>query len=540
MPEAAAAAAFDALAAEFFPVWFRFHPEAAAAAGVPGYAGLPPAQGDDEVAALGSWLEALVVALEELDYQGLDPGRQIDLRLMFGAARAEHQTLLEQDWRHRDPSCFLPMEGLYRLVTGAGEAAPDRLVALLGGLPDYLRLALGHLRTVPGLICPLLIEAAVAEADGARCYLRELASSPWLRRQAGGRPSPIEGLVDGACAALGRYAQGLRTGLAPQAGAPPGCGERQFRLLLRHRHFLDLDVGRTRAYLTALAERTAAELDALTARMALPVAEVRAPVDGATPPPVSRLENCRLEAERLRLFLTEAALLPLPEAPLNLRERLPCPRPPRLESDYLAGEDAGTLYLAISPDEPLAALRARVRRGTWGGAHLRAFAGGAQARRLPRRVCAGASLELAWGLYLDDRLTLAGYLSPEDRLYALGQRLEALRLGRLDLDLHLGCAAQRELAAVPRRELVSLLRRPADALAGVLGWDALTRARDRCESADPRAFDQRAFHGRLLAQGRIPVPLILERVLGPEGWNAIAAPWSSSGPTTVEITARWA
>lgn len=524
-----AAAAFDALAAEFFPVWFRFHPEAAAVAGVSGYAGLLTAQGDDEIAALESWLGALVVALEELDYRGLDPGRRIDLRLMFGAARAEHQGLLERDWRHRDPLRFLPIEGLYRAALDASDSDREGLVALLAALPDHLRGAIGQLGTLAELVCPLLVEAAVEQTDRARCYLRELVASPWLRQQTGNRLGRIAGLADAACTALAAYAEALRNEIAPRAVAAPGCGERHLRLLLRHRQFLDPDPGRARSVLTAALERTAAELDELAARLGTTAAGAQSFLDRHPVPAAARLATYRGEAERLRAFLIESALVSPPATPLRLRERCACPRPPGIGCDYVAGDDCGSLYLGGPRDEPLAALRARVRRGTWGGAHLLAFAGAALARRLPRRLCAGASLERAWGLYLDDRLAEAAYLTPEDRLSALLARQHALRLGLLDLDLHLGCAHAGAVAGVGRGELVALLRRPGEALAGVLGWDALTRARALCEAA---GLDQQAFHDRLVAEGRIPVPLVLESVLGGERWREIAARWSVDSRAT--------
>lgn len=527
-----AAAAFDALAAEFFPVWFRYHPEAAAVAGVSGYAGLLTPHGDDEVAALESWLEALVVALEELDYRGLDPGRRIDLRLMFGAARAEHQALLERDWRHRDPLRFLPIEGLYRAALDASDPEREGLVALLAGLPSHLRGALGQLRTLAELVCPPLVEAAVEQTDRACCYLRELVASPWLRQQAGSRLGRIAGLADAACAALTAYGEALRSEIAPRASGAPGCGERHLRLLLRHRQFLDPDPPSVHAVLSTAAERTAAEVDELAARLGTTAAGARTLLDGHVVPAAARPETYRGEAERLRGVLVETALVTPPDAPLHLRERCACPRPPRMASDYLAGSEAGSLYLDGSRDEPLVALRARVRRGTWGGAHLLSFAGTARARRLPRQLCAGASLERAWGLYLDDRLAESGYLEPEDRLCALLARQRALRLGLLDLDLHLGCAHAEAVAQVSRGERVALLRRPGEALAGVLGWDALTRARELSQSVDAAVFDQRAFHDRLVAEGRIPVPLILESALGGGRWREIAARWSVDSRAT--------
>lgn len=106
MPETAN---FDALISEFYKVWFRYHPVAAIFAGVPGYEGLLAADGDDDVGALSSWLSNLLLGLEELQFEALDPDRQLDLQLIFGAAMIEHRMLLEQDWRHRDPARYLPL-----------------------------------------------------------------------------------------------------------------------------------------------------------------------------------------------------------------------------------------------------------------------------------------------------------------------------------------------------------------------------------------------------------------------------------------------
>ena len=104
-----AAAAFDELISEYYKVWFRFHPLAAIFAGVTGYEGLLEADGDDDIGALASWLSNLLVGLEELDFAALDPDRQLDMQLLFGAAMVEHRILLECDWRHRDPAKYLPL-----------------------------------------------------------------------------------------------------------------------------------------------------------------------------------------------------------------------------------------------------------------------------------------------------------------------------------------------------------------------------------------------------------------------------------------------
>ena len=72
------AAAFDALLEEYYPVWLRFHPESAQAVGDYRFADRFRAADDDDIGALLSWLESLLVSLEELDFGALDGDRQLD------------------------------------------------------------------------------------------------------------------------------------------------------------------------------------------------------------------------------------------------------------------------------------------------------------------------------------------------------------------------------------------------------------------------------------------------------------------------------
>ncbi len=114
---------FDALVAEFYQVWFRFHPSAALFAGVAGYEGQLAADGDDDVGALAGWLGNLLLGLSEFSLDALDADRQIDLQLIYGAVIIERRWLLEQDWRHRDPARYLPLRTLQELVLRQPRAA---------------------------------------------------------------------------------------------------------------------------------------------------------------------------------------------------------------------------------------------------------------------------------------------------------------------------------------------------------------------------------------------------------------------------------
>ncbi|MEA3278930.1 MAG: DUF885 family protein [Pseudomonadota bacterium] len=532
-----AAAAFDALAEEFFSVWFRYHPDVAVESDIRGFERLLPAQSDDELAALGSWLETLVVALEELDYAALDVSRQIDLRLMFGAARVEHQELLERDWRHRDPLRYLPVGEIYRLTLQPSADVRDALAALLGAVPEYLRLALSRLRPMAELVAPELAAAAVDETERGRCYLRELARSPWLRRHCHGW-CELETQIDEACTALAAYGEALRGEIGARAGGRLGCGEAHLRLLFRHRHFMEFDSERAHGVLLEALDQVDKDLTEHCAELGLSPDRIWQHLEARSVEGVARLEACRRESEGLAAFFRGQGLVSLPAVPLRLCERPACPRPLRCDADYIPdrGGRVGTFFLSAAAEgagrgEPLAVLRGRCLDRTWGGAHLLAFSAGDEGWRLPRRLCAGASLVGAWGLYLRQQLVEVGYLAPEDRLYALLQRRRSIRLALLDLDLHLGRVEGAEalsrldgIQATDQSDLVRLARQPGDALAGVLGWRALGQVRELLARREGDLFSERAFHDRLLSRGPIPLSLILEQEVGHEQWREAATP----------------
>jgi hypothetical protein len=536
MPEAAAA--FDSLAEDFFSVWFRFHPDLAVEAGVTGFSRLLPTQDDDEQAALAAWLESLIVALEEIDFDALDPERQIDLELMFAAARVEHCELHQRDWRQRDPLRFLPTGEIYRLTLAPPEDLRGAVVDVLSGIPQHLRLA--QSRLVPGarLVAPELAVAAIDEAEKGRCYLRELAQSPWLRKHCHGW-SQIDSLADEACMSLLGFAEVLRQDVCPQAAGPLGCGLKHLRLLLRHRHFMDCDPMVGCDVLDRALAETEAHLDELCATLGIDPQQAPQRLDTVAVDGRTRLESYHAECQRLHETLKRTGLVTLPHAPLHISERPDCPRPHRFGADYVPAWDgacSGTLFLASQdpgaevPPDALARVRGRCLSRTWGGAHLLMFAGGETARRLPRRLAGGSSLTRGWDLYLRERLAAGeGYgASPEERLHGLLHRRALILTARLDLDLHTGQIREAELrqslATDPNFDtsrLVKLAQAPGDALAGVLGWRMIREARRLMGQSQGSGFSERAFHDRLVGHGPIPVPLILRHELGADRWDEI-------------------
>jgi hypothetical protein len=411
-------------------------------------------------------------------------------------------------------------------------------VDILGGIPQHLRLAQTRLVESARLVAPELAAAAIGEAEKGRCYLRGLAHSPWLRKHCHGW-SQLDSLTDEACMALAGFAEVLRQEVAPRAVGSLGCGAKHLRLLLRHRHFMDCEPMAGCVVLDRALEETEGHLDELCAELRIAPHEAPQRLDAVAVDGRTRLESYHVECERLHGTLKRTGLVTLPTAPLHISERPDCPRPHRFGADYVPACDdgcSGTLFLAsqdpgveAAPDA-LARVRGRCLSRTWGGAHLLTFAGGAVARRLPRRLAGGSSLTRGWDLYLRERLGAgAGYgASVEERLHGLLHRRALILTAQLDLALHsgqmVGAELRQRLATAPGVDparLVGLAQAPGDALAGVLGWRMIREARRLMEQWQGSGFSERAFHDRLVGHGPIPVAVILRHELGADFWDEV-------------------
>ena len=533
------AAEFDALTKEFYPVWFRYHPEVAAALGVPGYESRLPAAEDDELGALGVLLESMIVALGELEFSDLDADRRLDYQLLMATVQMEYHELQRRDWRHLDPTRYLPIQGIFRLTLHPPLALCEILLELLRMVPGYLRRARGRLAECQPLLAPEMVGVAMEEADAGVNYLRDLAEGAWLRQKCGGS-SEIQSACDEAVAAIQGYVDTLCRDIAPRAQGVLGCGEKHFLRLLEQRHFVDIPLDGLRTYLDALYQDKFRQLEAQAQSIGIAgepgfvLAHLqRLPAYYGE----RRLQVYREETNRLRDFVHQRGYLTLPEQPFRIVERPACPRPGLCDSGYLdEPQRRGGVFLITGREgedgrfgEPRSRIRSHCIRRGWTGDHLLAFGGGEGARELPRRLAPVAAFAIAWDLYFRQFLLGTDYCGEEDRLVQLLYQMQALRLALLDLDLNLGLIGARqafegitELHPDPSQALLKLsglARNPGDALVGAVGWLLMHQAREMLQHGED--FIVGEFHERLLSQGPLPPALLLPHLFGGDLWHRV-------------------
>ncbi|MBV5272893.1 MAG: DUF885 family protein [Lamprocystis purpurea] len=527
-----AAAAFDAVVAEFYEGWFRYHPDRAMELGFPVSGRVLPPQEDDDLAALCGWIEALILGLDEVAFTALDADRQLDYELLVGAARIEHLESLTRDWRWLDPLHFLPVAEIDRLTLDPTRALDGALPQLLEQIPEHLRQAQAQLRETAAALSAPLVRVAAAEAAGGCCYLRHLARTIWLR----GRTRAFHELgtlAESAANALASFSHALTTELATGAQGEPGCGSAHLQLRLRYLHCIDCDPATLGDPIAGMLRATEAELERLADDRTGDRSQDAGSESGVPAAASPRLQQYRVRAEELAAELTASGLVTLPDAPLRIDLRPACTGPRRAHTDYLpAADGTGTLYLSAggSETESDACIRDRCLANGWGGSHLLAYADAARARRLPRRLANAVSLTGGWHLYLTGRLGRSGGHAGDRRRWALIARRDSLLRAAVDLGLHTGrIGSDQALARLRSHGLTEtaaeaafarIVLAPGDALAAVLGWQLLEAARAQQEALDSAGFAERAFHDRLVSQGPIPLALALRYGLGQSLWQS--------------------
>jgi uncharacterized protein (DUF885 family) len=536
-----AAHALDNLVAEFYEVWFRYHPEQATQAGVRGYEGELPSLSDDAVGALGNWLESAVVGLEEIDYTALDHNRQLDLELLFGVCRDEYQSILVNDWRHRDPLGFLPFAALRRVESTAVSGDRDALFRALSKVPDYLSLACDQLARYPSLVPVFWLEVAVSRAEAELGYLQRLQAAFSDENEGEGRVR-LATLCERAAESVDGFLGFLSKKIAPRAEGSVACGPQRYQERLRFRHHLSDDIEQQSSLARACYEQSLAELASLSLEQsgsqdpAHWLAQLRATDTGGQ----DRLEWCRAQLSRLHRLVDGSGLFSLP-AKTTLELRIGGDQSATYPHYSLTrGSDlvsSGLLFLASEPRHAESAERlvADCLRYAWPGRHIQAMAAAdGEGDRWVRRSHRNEAVRIGWALYVEQLLFEQGVLAtPGQRLIGLLEQVQRALFAMLDIELHVHGLAlsgvRMQLQSLPgydpqlvERDLLHLTRNPGDAMAALANWRILNELK-RCVIERQGDGTLQQMHQTLLTEGVVPVPLMIRHGFGRQLWECVEA-----------------
>ena len=541
------ASPFNEITRRYYQAWFRYHPEAAVDAGVPGYASLLTPFAPDALGAVVCLNDELRVSLDELERKTLSPDQDIDYQILYGAALLENQRLLEIEAHRPDPERMLPINAVYQLLIRNVENFDDALMARLTAIPDHLRGAGAYLSNNAEGIPPLWLGTAVTTAREGIIFFRGLSKHPKIHEL----KKPITGFesaLDGACRALSDYADYMEQTLLPRVKGSFACGADYFARLLQQRHFLDTNIDELSDFGEELFDQTQDELKAVCKKLfghADTAAATRA-IQVDHPTSEDLLSVYRKQMQAARQFVIEHDLVTLPakerldvvETPLFLRHQIPfaayhepSPNDPEQQGYYYVTPPTSAEQLA---EHDHAGLIHTCVHEAWPGHHLQFVTANLNpaARTLPRFLNPTATLYEGWALYCEQLMLEQGFLNrPEQRFILLKDRLwRALRI-LIDVGLHtqgltLDKAADRmqQTLGFPRSQALADLtwysRSPSVPLGYATGWRLIRGLRAHEELK--KGFLLKQFHDRLLSAGSIALPLVIRRVYGSDVWENLS------------------
>ena len=536
--------AFEQTLAAYYRAWFRYHPEAAVETGVPGYARLLTPYRDEDRGALVHLNDALIVGLDELDGAALNPDQQLDLQLVRNAARLENEYLLEIEPQRLDPGKFLPVHAVYQLLIRPVEDFGASLAARLAAIPAHLHGARAQLSACAASVPPLWLGSAITGARRGAEFLRDLPNHPKVNTAP---PAELVVAVADACRALTEYADFLEREIGGRAQGEFACGRAYFDELLQRRHFLGLDSVALRALGERLFEETGAALKKVCRELSGTddVAALTRRIQADHPAADELLAVYRREMQAARAFVSARDLVTPPaatalevvETPVFLRHRIPFAA--YSEPSPTDPEQQGYYY--VTPPQDEAELSEHDRIGlkhtcvheAWPGHHLQFVTANLNPRAcaLPRLLNPSATLYEGWALYCEQLMHEQGFLDrPESRFILLKDRLwRALRI-LIDVDLHtraltLEAAADLMVGHLgfPRSQALAELRwysqAPTVPMGYAAGWALIEALRERLQRLEA-GFTLRKFHDRLLSQGSIALPLVIQSAFGEADWRA--------------------
>jgi len=535
--------AFEQILRDYYRVWFRYYPEAAVQAGVPDYAHLLTPYNEDAHAAVICLNNELIIGLDDIDKDRLNPDQKLDFDILCSAAHLQNQFLLEIQQYHIDPERFLPINAIYQLLIRPVPDFAASLSARLAAVSDHLAGAREYLRDKAERIPSVWLGAAIVSARRGAEFIRDLRSHPKLADAA---VAGLEKALPNAAQSLLDYAQFLEQEIGEKARGDFACGPAYFNAALRRRHFLDIDAEQLYEFGKELFAKTQSDLKTACKKLfgTDDIAAASRRIKADHPQPENLLGVYRHHMQAARVFVSEKNLVTLPqyealevvETPVFLRHQIPfaaysepSPNDPAQQGYYYVTPPADAGQLA---EHNNAGIMNTCVHEAWPGHHLQFVSANLNpaGRSLPRLLNASATLYEGWALYCEQLMQEQGFLSrPEQHFLLLQDRLwRALRI-MIDIEiqtrgLSLAAAAERMVSdlgfpyAQAYADLMWYSKSPTVPLSYATGWALINALRDHLR-ADAADFTLQAFHDRLLSAGTVALPLVIQRLFGEAAWT---------------------
>ena len=524
--------------ADYFEKYFRLYPAEAIYYGVTGYDHLLNDYSDETYAAQKRLVNDSLNTLRQISVNDLDADQAIDYALLEGRLSIQKYEQEKEDYRLKWPDHYLATDAIYILTVRETDDLEKNLLSRLQGTADLVRQGISNLSRPEANPPRLWTEMSIQAAKGGTTFLETLPSHPKVQATIKDSAT-LRAAIERAKNAIDDYAGFLTGDLLPRSHGVYAVGEEHHNLLLRKKHFLDLDAKTLLTLGENLFSQTRQELLALAEEVApgKSIEEVARKIQDDHPASGEILPAYQKAMESARQFVKDKNLVSFPP-----REELHVVHTP----EFRRHEIPFAAYLSPSPKDPNqvgyyyvtpVADDDLLREHNWVGLentsvhesypghHLQFSVANSipAASTLPRLMNESSVFYEGWALYCEQLMQEQGFLkSRQHRFVMLKDRLwRALRI-IIDVKTQTGKMTYDEAADLMVRELHFpraqacgdlnwYSQAPAVPMGYALGWSIINRMRQQETTRLGAKFDLRNFHDRLLGAGSISLPLVERR-----------------------------
>jgi uncharacterized protein (DUF885 family) len=523
---------------DYFEKYFRLHPAEAIYYGVTGYDHLLNDYSNETYAAQKRLVNDSLETLRQISVNDLDADQAIDYALLEGRLSIQKYEQEKEDYRLKWPDHYLATDAIYILTVRETDDLEKNLLSRLQGTADLVRQGISNLSRPEANPPRLWTEMSIQAAKGGTTFLETLPSHPKV--QAAVKDSAtLRAAIERAKSAIHDYAGFLTRDLLPRSRGVYAVGEEHYNLLLRKKHFLDLDAQGLLTLGENLFSQARQELLALAGEVApgKGIEEVARKIQDDHPKSEEILTAYQKAMQSARQFVKDKELVSFPP-----REELHVVHTP----EFRRHEIPFAAYLSPSPKDPnqvgyyyvtpvtdddllrehnWVGLENTSVHESYPGHHLQFSVANSipAASTLPRLMNESSVFYEGWALYCEQLMQEQGFLkSRQHRFVMLKDRLwRALRI-IIDVKTQTGKMTYEEAADLMVRELHFpraqacgdlnwYSQAPAVPMGYALGWSIINRMRQQETTRLGAKFDLRNFHDRLLGAGSISLPLVEQR-----------------------------
>jgi uncharacterized protein (DUF885 family) len=529
---------FTEFCAAYFEKYFRLHPTEAIYYGIKGYDHLLNDYSDDTYEAQKALVSESLATLQQISPDELDQDQAIDYALLEGRLSIQKYEQEKEDYRLKWPDHYLVTEAIYILTVRETDDLEKNLLSRLQGTGDLVRQGISNLSRPEANPPRLWIEMSIQAAKGGTTFLETLPSHPRVHA-AVKDTTTLQTAITQAKNAISDFVVFLEGDLLPRSRGVYSVGEEHYNLLLRKKHFLDLDAQTLLSLGEDLFAQTKRELMALAEELApgTGIEEVARRIQEDHPKSEEILPAYQNSVQSARQFVKDKKLVSFPP-----REELHVVHTP----EFRRHEIPFAAYLSPSPKDPnqvgyyyvtpvttddllrehnWVGLENTSVHESYPGHHLQFSVANSisAASTLPRLMNESSVFYEGWALYCEQLMHEQGFLKTrEHRFVTLKDRLwRALRI-IIDVKTQTGKMTYDEAADLmvrelhfPREQACGDLnwysQSPAVPMGYALGWSIINRLRQQETARLGATFDLCDFHDRLLSAGSISLPLVEKR-----------------------------